>query len=90
MDLEPDWNLFQMHAEFLLAAMVASPATFLRDLHPAPNLEKNELNELYQNSGVESPFTEVMESQNLVRNFACSCYHRQGIFILQFGISFML
>ncbi len=47
MDLEPDWNLFQIHAELPLAAMAASPATFLRDLHPAPSLEKNELNELH-------------------------------------------
>ena len=48
MDLEPDWNLSQIHAELLLVAMAAPPATFLRDLPPAPSLEKNELNELHK------------------------------------------
>ena len=46
MDLELDWNLFQIHAELRLAAVAVSLATFLRDLHPAPSLEKKVVNEL--------------------------------------------
>ena len=46
MDLELEWNLFQIHAELRLAATAASLAVLLRLLHPAPSLEKKMVNEL--------------------------------------------